>query len=130
MRTVQIYVEDQRLELFADETMTVNSSTQNIYDIALTFTDISRTFTIPATPHNNAIFEHYYNNDLDTTINHSRRRNARIEIDLIPFRTGRIQLEKSAIKNGNADYYTVTFYGDFVSLKDVILEDKLKEYTK
>jgi hypothetical protein len=127
MRTVQIYVEDQRLELFADETMTVNSSTQNIYDIALTFTDISRTFTIPATPHNNAIFEHYYNNDLDTTINHSRRRNARIEIDLIPFRTGRIQLEKSAIKNGNADYYTVTFYGDFVSLKDVILEDKLKD---
>ena len=85
MRTVQIYVEDQRLELFADETMTVNASTQNIYDIALTFTDISRTFTIPATPHNNAIFEHYYNNDLDTTINHSRRRNARIEIDLIPF---------------------------------------------
>lgn len=127
MRSVQIYVEEQRLELFADETMTVNSSTQNIYDIALTFTDISRTFTIPATPHNNAIFEHYYNNDLDTTINHSRRRNARIEIDLIPFRTGRIQLEKSAIKNGNADYYTVTFYGDFVSLKDVILEDKLKD---
>lgn len=127
MRTVQIYVEDQRLELFADETMTVNSSTQNIYDIALTFTDISRTFTIPATPHNNAIFEHYYNNDLDTTINHSRRRNARIEIDLIPFRTGRIQLEKSAVKNGNADFYTVTFYGDFVSLKDVILEDKLKD---
>lgn len=127
MRSVQIYVENQRLELFADETMTVNSSTQNIYDIALTFTDISRTFTIPATPHNNAIFEHYYNNDVDTVINHSKRRDARIEIDLIPFKTGRIQLEKSAVKNGNADYYTVTFFGDFVSLKDVILEDKLKD---
>jgi hypothetical protein len=128
MRSVQIYVENQRLELFADETMTVNSSTQNIYDIALTFTDISRTFTIPATPHNNAIFEHYYNNDVDTVINHSKRRDARIEIDLIPFKTGRIQLEKSAVKNGNADYYTVTFFGDFVSLKDVILEDKLKDF--
>jgi hypothetical protein len=127
MRSVQVYVEDQRLELFADETITVNSSTQNIYDIALTFTDISRTFTIPATPHNNAIFEHYYNNDVDNQINHSRRRNARIEIDLVPFRTGRIQLEKSTVKIGNAADYTVTFYGDFVSLKDVILEDKLKD---
>lgn len=127
MRTVQIYVENQRLDLFDDEVMTVNSSTQNIYDIALTFTDISRTFTVPATPNNNAIYEHYYNNDVNTVINHSKRRDARIEIDLIPFRTGRIQLEKSSIKNGYASDYTVTFYGDFVSLKDVILEDKLKD---
>lgn len=127
MRTVQVYVENQRLDLFADETITVNSSTQNIYDIALTFTDISRTFTVPATPNNNAIYEHYYNNDVDTTINHSKRRDARIEVDLIPFRTGRIQLEKSNVKNGNAADYTVTFFGDFVSLKDVISEDKLKD---
>jgi hypothetical protein len=127
MRTVQIYVENQRLDLFDDEVMTVNSSTQNIYDIALTFTDISRTFTVPATPNNNAIYEHYYNNDVNTVINHSKRRDARIEIDLVPFRTGRIQLEKSNIKNGNAADYTVTFFGDFVSLKDVILEDKLKD---
>lgn len=127
MRTVQIYVENQRLDLFSDETITINSSTQNINDIAKTFTDISRTFTIPATPNNNAIFEHYYNNDVDNVINHSKRRNARIEIDLTPFKTGRIQLEKSSIKNGCANDYTVTFYGDFVSLKDVILEDKLSD---
>jgi hypothetical protein len=127
MRTVQIYVENQRLDLFADETMTVNSSTQNIYDISKTFTDISKTFTVPATPNNNDIYEHYYNNDVDTVINHSKRRDARIEIDLVPFRTGRIQLEKSSINNGSVADYTVTFYGDFVSLKDVILEDKLKD---
>lgn len=127
MRTVQIYVENQRLDLFADDTITVNSSTQNIYDISKTFTDISKTFTVPATPNNNAIYEHYYNNDVDTVINHSKRRDARIEIDLVPFRTGRIQLEKASIINGSANDYTVTFYGDFVSLKDVILEDKLKD---
>lgn len=127
MRTVQIYVENQRLDLFSDETITINSSTQNIYDISKTFTDISKTFTVPATPNNNAIYEHYYNNDVDTVINHSKRRDARIEIDLVPFRTGRIQLEKSSIKNGFANDYTVTFYGDFVSLKDVILEDKLSD---
>jgi hypothetical protein len=127
MRTIQIYVENQRLDLFADDTITVNSSTQNIYDIAKTFTDISKTFTVPATPNNNAIYEHYYNNDVDNVINHSKRRDARIEIDLVPFRTGRIQLEKASINNGSASDYTVTFYGDFVSLKDVILEDKLKD---
>lgn len=127
MRVVQIFVENERLDLFQDETISVTSSIQNISDMQSVFTDFSQTFTVPCTPHNNYIFEHYYNNDVDTTINHQERRDARIEIDHSPFRSGKLQLEKVNIKDGMPNSYQVTFFGDVVSLKDIIGEDKLNQ---
>ena len=127
MRTVQIFVENQRLDLFQDETISVTSSIQNISDMQSVFTDFSQTFTVPCTPNNNYIFEHYYNNDVDNAINHQERRNARIEIDHSPFRSGKLQLEKVNIKDGYPNSYQVTFFGDVVSLKDLIGEDKLSQ---
>lgn len=125
MRSVQIYVENQKLELFSDEKIVVNSSIQNINDLSGVLTDFSQTFTIPCTPTNNYIFEHYYNSDVNNTIDHRVRRDARIEIDYIPFRTGKIQLEAGQIKNGRPESYQVTFFGDIVTLKDLVGEDKL-----
>lgn len=127
MRTVQIFVENRRLDLFQDETISVTSSIQNISDMQSVFTDFSQTFTVPCTPNNNYIFEHYYNNDVDNAINHQQRRAARIEIDHSPFRSGKIQLEKGQIKDGVPNNYQVTFFGDVVTLKDLIGEDKLNQ---
>jgi hypothetical protein len=126
-RSVQIYIEGQRLELFEDEQIQVNSTIQNIQDISKVFTDFSQSFTVPASTVNNAIFEHFYQSDVDGTIDHNIRRAGYIEIDLTTFRTGKIQLEKSNLKNGKAESYTVTFYGDIVSLKDKFGEDKLRD---
>lgn len=125
MRSVQIYVEDQRLDLFNDEKIVVNSSIQNIEDLSGVLTDFSQTFTVPCTPNNNYIFEHYYNSDVDNAIDHRVRRAARVDIDHIPFRTGKIQLEMGQIKMGVPDNYQVTFFGDVVTLKDLVGEDKL-----
>lgn len=127
MRSIKIFIENYQLDLFHEEQIEVTSTVQNIADIATVFTDFSQSFSVPCTPNNNRIFEHYYNNDVDTTIDHNRRRAARIEIDTIPFRTGKIQLEKSQIKNLSADNYSVTFFGDIVTFKDLVLEDKLSD---
>lgn len=124
-RNVQIYVEGNRLELFNDEKINVNSSVQNIADISKVFTDFSQSFTVPASENNNAIFQHFYNSDYDSTVNHNMRRDAYIEIDLTPFRRGKIQLEKANLKNGKVDNYSITFYGDVLALKDKFGEDKL-----
>ena len=124
-RLVQIYIEGQRLELFNDEKITINSSVQNISDISKTYTDFSQSFTIPASVNNNKIFQHFYANEVDSTLDYNVRRTAYIEIDLIPFRTGKIQLEKAQLKNGQVDNYSITFYGDLVTLKDLFGEDKL-----
>lgn len=124
-RSVQIYIEGERLELFNDEKISINSTVQNINDISKTYTDFSQSFTVPASKVNNQIFQHFYENSIDSTLDYNIRRSASIEIDLIPFRTGKIQLEKAQLKNGNVDNYQITFYGDLVTLKDLFGEDKL-----
>jgi hypothetical protein len=126
-REVRVFIEGQQLDLFNDENIEVNSSVQNIADISKTSTDFSQAFTIPATPRNNAIFQHFYQSDVDGTYNYQERKDGYIEIDMTTFRSGRIQLEKSNIKNGQVENYTITFYGQLTSLKDIFGEDKLSD---
>jgi hypothetical protein len=127
MKRVDIYVGEQKLDLFNDEQIIVNSSAQDIQDISKIHTDYSQSFTIPCSTVNNAVFEHYYNNDVDGVVDNQLRREARIELDFTIFKTGKIQIQKSSIVKGQAESYTVTFYGDLVKLKDTIGEDKLSD---
>jgi len=137
MRSVQVYIEGEResnnyteIELFNDENISINLSVQNIQDISKVFTDFSQSFTVPASAINNAVFKHFYENSLDldlTLIDQRLRRNAYIEIDRTPFRSGKIQLEKANLKDGQPESYTITFYGDLITLKDLFGEDKLSD---
>ncbi len=90
------------------------------------FTDFSQSFTLPARDNNNEIFGFYYNNDNDS-FDANTRVDARIEIDFNKFRKGKLQLEGTTIKNNQIESYKVTFYGDVVTLKDVIGEAKLRD---
>ena len=125
--SAQAELEYSRLELFNDEKISVTSTIQNISDISKIFTDFSQCFTIPCSPINNAIFQHFYQNDVYATIDFQKRYNAYIEVDTVLFRRGKIQLEKTNLKNGQPDSYSVTFYGAGVSLKDFFNEDKLSQ---
>lgn len=126
-RKVAIYIEGERIELFNDEKIGVNSSIQNIQDVSKVFTDFSQSFSVPCSQHNNPIFEHFYENALNGTINQNLRRNAWIEIDATFFRSGKIQLESVQLKNNQPYAYKITFYGDIRKLKDRFGEDKLKD---
>ena len=132
-RTIQVYIEGQRLELFNDEKIQVNSTLKSVNDISKTFTDFSQSFSVPASVKNNQIFQHFYNSDLllkdGVQIDPNLRRPGSIEINLTPFRTGKIQLEKANIKKGMIDSYSITFYGDGTSLKDKFGELKLSDLT-
>ena len=132
MIVVGIYIYDEdgnarRIELFNDEKISVSSSVQNITDISKVFTDFSQSFTVPASPHNNAIFKHWYENDVDNGYDARLRRSGFIELDTIPFRIGKFQLEKAQFKNGNIDNYQITFFGSVVSLKDKFNSLNLKD---
>lgn len=122
-----IYVDDvaKRVEMFNDEKVSVTSTIQNYSDIGKLFTDYSQSFTIPASPTNNSIFSHWYDNAVDDGYDARIRYNAYIEIETIPFREGNVQLEKANKKNGYIESYTLTFYGNLTQLKDKFGEDKL-----
>ena len=126
-RKVQVYIEGQRLELFNDEQIQVTSTQQNVADISKTYTDFSQSFTVPASPYNNAILQHFYQSDVDATIDHNIRRNAFIEIDLTFFRRGKMQIDKAQLKNGQAESYTLSFFGDGKTLLDYFGEDLLSD---
>lgn len=126
-RKVQVYIEGQRLELFNDEQIQVTSTQQNVADISKTYTDFSQSFTVPASPYNNAILQHFYQSDVDATIDHNIRRTAFIEIDLTFFRRGKIQIDKAQLKNGQAESYSLSFYGDGKTLLDYFGEDLLSD---
>jgi hypothetical protein len=140
-RIVDVYVESisgsgnySKLELFNDEKIELTSSIQNIQDISKVYTDFTQSFTIPASPINNAILHHFYQSDVDIATtngvyqwNFNFRIRAKIEVGLTPFRTGTIMVEKSEIKDGRPDNYTITFYGDLVSLKDQFGNSKLSD---
>ena len=129
MVTVGLYIYingiAKRVELFDDEKISITSSVQDVSDISKTRTDFSQSFTVPANENNNRIFSHWYNNSLDGGFDARKRKDAFIELDTIPFRKGKIQLEKANIKNGVAQDYTITFFGSLVSLKDTFAEKKL-----
>lgn len=116
-----------KIDLFDDEKINISSSIQNVQDISKVYTDYSQSFTVPASENNNKIFEYFYQNDVDGAIDHNLRRYAYIEIGTVPFRTGKIQLEGSSVKNGKVEHYSITFYGDLISLKDTFGNTKISE---
>ena len=65
MNKVDIYVGTYLLDLFQDEQISINLSTQNIKDISKIFTDFTQTFTVPASSWNNEILGHYFRTDVD-----------------------------------------------------------------
>ena len=130
MRTVQVYIEGQRLDLFKDEIISVTSKQQDISDISKIFTDFSQSFSVPSSIKNDAIFQHFYQNDVNSTIDHNVRRDAYIEIDLTTFRRGKISLEKSEVKDNQPYSYQITFYGDILALKDKFQDDKLADMSE
>ncbi len=163
MNKVDIYVNDFRLDLFDDEEISINLSVQNVQDISKVFTDFTQGFTIPASPRNNEILQHYYNANITSsvittetggspvwnsigitwntfntnwnagatstsvanTFDARLRQEARIEINSLPFRTGVIEVENVQLKGTEPYAYTLTFYGDVVTLTDLFGEDYL-----
>jgi hypothetical protein len=163
MNKVDIYVNGFRLDIFDDEEISINLSVQNVQDISKVFTDFTQGFTIPASPRNNEILQHYYNANITSsvittetggspvwnsigqnwnvwntnwnagatstsvanTFDGRLRQEARIEINSLPFRTGVIEVENVQLKGTEPYAYTLTFYGDVVTLTDLFGEDYL-----
>ena len=131
IRTIQLYIGNERVDLYGDETITITDSIRNAKDIAKVFTTFSQQFTVPASKTNNKIFKHFYNYDIDNAYAFDARKkvDARLELNHLPFKNGRIKLDGVDLRNNKPSSYRITFYGSVVDLKDIIGEDKLPSLT-
>ena len=126
MRDIEIYVKGKRLDLFDNGTIEIKSSIQDAKDISKVFTDYSQPFTIPASDNNNQIFRHHYRTEVTDNIFDGRvRHEAKIFINHLLFKKGKVFLNGTSMKNGKASSYNITFFGNTVSLKDTFKDDKL-----
>ena len=118
MQVTQLYIQNERIDLFQDEVISLTQTIQNVRDIEKVFTDFSKSFTIPASKANNKIFKHYYNFDINGGFDARKKVTARIEINHLPFRDGKIKLEGVDLRGNKPYAYKITFFGNTVNLKD------------
>jgi len=113
-----------RVDLMEEDLIELTQVIQDARDIEKIFTDYSRTFNLPASKTNNKIFKHWYNPDVDGFDNQIFC-SARIELNHLHFRFGKIKLEEAVLKNGQPSMYKVTFFGNTLTLTELIGEDSL-----
>ena len=129
MQVIQLYIEDNPVELFKDESISITDSIKSVKDIAKVFTAFTKTFTVPASKNNNKIFKHYYNFDIIDGFDARTKKAANIELNNLPFKKGKIKLEGVQMKGNKPYAYKITFFGETVDLKDLVGEDKLNQLT-
>ena len=111
--------------MFDDESVSITQSIKNVKDIDKVFTDFTRTFSLPASKTNNKIFKHYYNFDIQNGFDARIRKPSNIELNTLPFTEGLIKLEGVDLKDNKPHTYKITFFGNTVTLKDILGDDKL-----
>ena len=124
-REVQLYIQDTRVDLFQDESISITDSIQNISDISVVFTPFSKQFNLPASQVNNKLFKHYYNFNIQNGFDARFTVNARIEINHTPFKSGKIRLNGVSMKDNLPHTYKVVFFGEPNSLKELFADEDL-----
>ena len=115
--------------MFKDESVKITQSIKNVKDVAKIFTEFTKTFTLPASKTNNKIFKHYYNFDIIGGFDARTKKNATLELNYLPFKKGKIKLEGVDLQNRKPKSYRITFFGNTVTLKDVLGDDQLSSLT-
>jgi len=122
---VTVYSEAERVDQFKDESVSFTQTIQNVKDIKKIFTEFTKTFALPASKKNNKIFDHYYNYDIINGFDARVKVDSALELNDIPFKTGKIALTGVELKNNVPHTYKVTFYGNTVNLKDILGNQQL-----
>ena len=124
MFSLQLYIDDQEIELFDDEPITIKQTIQDIRDIGKIFTDFTKDFSVPASPENNKVFKHFYNATVEG-FDASVKQDAELHLNYQLYKKGKVVLNSASIKNRKPVSYNLTFFGSTVNIKDYFGEDKL-----
>ena len=125
MQTVELYISNTRVDLFKDESLTITDSIINAKDVASVFTAFSQQFSLPASSTNNQIFKHYYNFEISGGFDARVRVNAILKLNGVDYKIGKVKLNSVEMRDNKAYSYKVVFYGETITLNEILGEDKL-----
>ncbi len=122
-----LYIGEWRADQFGDESVDVISSVLDITDITKNTGDYTKTFTLPASKRNNILFKHWYDATINNSFDARIKVEGRIELDGFLFKKGKWRLSKVSVKKGKPSAYTINFFGNLPSLKDIVKKDLLSD---
>ena len=126
MRT-DIYIGKDRIVLYNDEIIEVNSSVSKIEDITKVFTDSSNNFTVPCNEVNNTIFKRWFDSDIINGFDARKKVLGAVYLDGMHYKTVKIRLTKVNFKNNVPDSFSLEFFGLLVDLKDILKDDTIND---
>ena len=125
MQVVELYINNKRVDLFKDESLTITDTIINAKDVAKVFTAFSQQFSLPASSVNNFVFKHYYNFEITGGFDARIRVSAILKLNGVDYKIGKVKLNSVMMKDNKAYAYKVVFYGETIALNDILGEDKL-----
>jgi len=123
---IALYIDGKYVELFDDENITLTKQVRNFKDVTSVVSDYTKSFNVPATDANNAIFTHYYDISIVNGYNPHVKVDASIEVDSLPVFDGVIELLGVAFDHNEPKSYQIVFYGATKSLASIYGEDTLR----
>ena len=105
----------------------LKDSIKKAKDVGKVFTTYTNPFNLPASKNNNLIFKRFSNNKVYDGFDPRRKYAARIKLNGADFKVGYIKLNKVSMINNLPSYYNCQFFGELVSLKDIIGDSSLSD---
>lgn len=125
MQVLELYIDNTRVDMFQDESVTITDTLKDIRDIGKVFSPFSKQFNLPASSTNNKLFKHYYNFDIDNGFDARFRVDAILKLNGTDFKTGQIRLNGVGMKDNKPHTYKVVFFGKPNNLKDLFGDEDL-----
>lgn len=120
MRKVEIILSAGTIDLFGNDSLSLNYSVYDVRDITKRNTTYSKTLTIPGTKTNNDIFGSIFEISVDSSgtrhFQPNKKERCQILADTIPVMDGYLQLKKINILKQNQISYEVVCFGDNINL--------------
>ena len=126
MRILELFIENERVDLFKDEAINITQTIKNVRDVSKVFAPFSQEFTLPASRTNNKIFKHYYQGNITGGFDARTRKSSVIKLNGIDFRKGYVKLNAVDLKDESPQSYKVVFFGSGIDFKDIVGDDKLQ----
>jgi hypothetical protein len=125
MQVLELYIDNIRVDMFKDESVTVTDTLKDVQDVSKVFAPFTKQFNLPASQTNNKIFKHYYNFNIDNGFDARFRVDAIIKLNGSDFRIGQIRLDGIGMKDNKAHTYKVVFFGKPSNLIDIFGDEEL-----
>jgi hypothetical protein len=113
MKTIELYIEDKKVDLFGDEGFTLTFSIAEISEIGKKASSFSKEITLPANDNNNRVFTSLFDVTVDAGFNPISRKRAVLYVDSVALMQGYFKLNSINIKDS-----------EFVTYKGVLFEEQ------